>query len=345
MNAPIMPVDALRAGRTANSDPVRDPADGTDDHKENIRHDINDRILGCLIGGAAGDALGYSVEFSSYASIITKYGEDGITAYSVDPVSSKALISDDTQMTLFTAEGLLNQGGDTVENIYKSYKNWLTTQFTGFEDRPRGTGSALMERPELYSRRAPGNTCVDSLSSGMMGSVSYPINRSKGCGGVMRVSSIAFLKENGLFEADKLAARAAAITHGHALGYLPAALLVHIIHKIIYENVGDRLLPELIDESVGEFGEHFAEAPCMSDLISIVSKAITLSANDRADVDNINELGQGWVAEETLAIAIYCALRHQNDFSSGIVAAVNHDGDSDSTGEVAGSILGAYLGA
>ena len=45
-----------------------------------------------------------------------------------------------------------------------------------------------------------------------------------------------------------------------------------------------------------------------------------------------------------MAIAIFCALRHHDDFSEGIIAAVNHDGDSDSTGAIAGNILGAHLG-
>lgn len=50
------------------------------------------------------------------------------------------------------------------------------------------------------------------------------------------------------------------------------------------------------------------------------------------------------MAEETLGIAIYCALRYEKNFSGGIIAAVNHDGDSDSTGAVTGNILGTYLG-
>ena len=62
------------------------------------------------------------------------------------------------------------------------------------------------------------------------------------------------------------------------------------------------------------------------------------------DLDNIHQLGQGGVAEETLAIALYCALRYQDDFSAGMIAAVNHSGDSDSTGAVAGNILGAWVG-
>lgn len=72
--------------------------------------------------------------------------------------------------------------------------------------------------------------------------------------------------------------------------------------------------------------------------------AIELSTNNESDIDNIHKLGEGWVAEETLAIAIYCSLKYKNDFSKGVIAAVNHNGDSDSTGAVTGNILGALLG-
>ena len=160
----------------------------------------------------------------------------------------------------------------------------------------------------------------------------------------MRVSPVAFLNYRSPFELDKLAAQAAAITHGHPLGYLPAALLVHIIHKAIFENESGRPLSELINESIGEFSETFSSAPYLGDLLSLVSKAVELSLNGKDDIDNVSSLGEGWVAEETLAIAIYSVLRHCDDFSAALIAAVNHSGDSDSTGAVAGNILGAYLG-
>ena len=96
--------------------------------------------------------------------------------------------------------------------------------------------------------------------------------------------------------------------------------------------------------------QHFDDtAGCVLDkhldeLICLIDSAIELSENSDSDLDNIHRLGEGWVAEETLAISIYCALRYQKDFSAGIIAAVNHRGDSDSTGAVTGNILGALLG-
>ena len=89
----------------------------------------------------------------------------------------------------------------------------------------------------------------------------------------------------------------------------------------------------------------FPKAKHLHRLTGLVDRAITLSADSKIrDLDAIKELGEGWVAEETLAIAIYCSLKYEHDFEKAIIASVNHSGDSDSTGSVTGNILGAHLG-
>ena len=50
------------------------------------------------------------------------------------------------------------------------------------------------------------------------------------------------------------------------------------------------------------------------------------------------------MAEEALAIALLCALRHEDDLEGTVVTAVNHWGASDSTGAITGNIVGARLG-
>ncbi len=57
----------------------------------------------------------------------------------------------------------------------------------------------------------------------------------------------------------------------------------------------------------------------------------------------IARLGQGWIAEEALAISIYCALVARS-LKHGVILVVNHDGDSDSMGSIAGNLLGAMHG-
>ena len=50
------------------------------------------------------------------------------------------------------------------------------------------------------------------------------------------------------------------------------------------------------------------------------------------------------MGEETIAIAVYCACRHLDDFDAAVRAAVNHGGDSDSTGAVTGNLIGSIVG-
>ena len=71
------------------------------------RNDYLNRIEGCLVGGAAGDALGYPIEFDNIRKIRREFGSEGITKYVLDFATGTAIVSDDTQMTLFTAEGIL----------------------------------------------------------------------------------------------------------------------------------------------------------------------------------------------------------------------------------------------
>ena len=304
-----------------------------------------ERFEGCLIGGAAGDALGYPVEFSSYEGICARYGAQGITSYAADGFSDLALFSDDTQMTLFTAEGLLAAGPDAsratfVRKIHRAYLDWLKTQE---QLPPAGSdGSSLLDEPQLYARRAPGNTCLSALRSHKMGLMEKPLDNSKGCGGVMRVAPVGLFVDDA-DEAAFVAAMAAAITHGHSMGYVPAAALAFIVNRCVY---GDpvslqAVVGECIDRLPTWFDDDRAAA---EDMGRQLARAAELAAGDVPDAANIKVLGEGWVGDEALAIAVYACLRHEDDFGAALVAAVNHDGDSDSTGAIAGNVMGAWLG-
>lgn len=158
----------------------------------------------------------------------------------------------------------------------------------------------------------------------------------------MRIAPVG-LFHRGFWEMEKDAAEIGAITHGHSLGYMPCAFLAHLLHAILEAN-GERSLKDMVMESSDATEKLFPEDPNLHVLLDLVDQAVQLSENSDTDLHNIQKLGKGWVAEETLAIAVYCALRYETDFSSGIIAAVNHSGDSDSTGAVTGNILGAVCG-
>ncbi len=317
-----------------------------------------DKIRGCLIGGAAGDALGYEVEFSREEQIFAKYGDGGITEYSLSP-SGKALISDDTQMTLFTANAVLfadtrcaMRGTCPPLCVFETeaYLDWLYTQQAQYSnsDNAERRVSWLLDIPELYSRRAPGNTCLSALEDIKQNGTSYSFfkekrNNSKGCGGIMRVAPIGCFSGLSPDSVVEEAAQAAAITHSHSLGYMPAAVLAYVINKAIFKRDG-KTLKEIILEAGRAVCEKFRADENAAALYRLIKTAVSLSENAEPDLSNIHLLGEGWVAEETLAVAIYCALKYENDFSRAIITAVNHNGDSDSTGAVTGNILGAWLG-
>ena len=307
-----------------------------------------------MIGLAAGDALGYAVEFSCEKTIFEKYGKCGITGY--DLKNGVAEISDDTQMTLFTATGLLlattrgltrGISGHYETYVNYSYKDWLRTQTEKYENlQDEGYHySWLANVPEMFHRRAPGNTCISAIMDKKDGSIENPINDSKGCGGIMRVAPVGLYREAAQYDGedlDMLGAKIAALTHGHELGYIPAAVLVHIIDKITHENM---TIKEAVDDAMTAVYKLFKGFKHLEEFQDIMAEAIKLAEDPEiSDLDAIHKLGEGWMAEETLAIAIYCALKYPDNFDKAVRTAVNHNGDSDSTGAVAGSIVGAYVG-
>lgn len=315
-----------------------------------------DRAMGCMLGGAAGDALGAPVEFLSRAEIEKRYGKDGILNYEL--TLGKARITDDTQLSMFTAAGLLvalartgsGPGLDSGKRVsflqsYRdivrvAYFDWLITQDEIDEDRMPNTWLGGIR--ELWSRRCPGGTCITEIKNGAHGSVKEPCNDSKGCGGVMRVTPAGIVLAD-FFEPKSIAevgAEIAALTHGHPLGYIPAAALTSIIAAL---HLGAEI-KEAVTDSVKLTLDMFSGAPHIGEFDSVMNFAVNLAAENTSDLEAIEQIGEGWVAEEALVIAVYCALRHKDDFASGIRAAVNHSGDSDSTGAIAGNILGTHLG-
>jgi len=286
--------------------------------------------------------LGAPVEFLHYAQIIQKYGQEGIRVLQTNS-EGLALITDDTQMTLFTAEGILraNTRGNVKgichppAVVFFAYQRWLVTQ--GYQKEAqleRIYNGWLLGVSDLYVSRGPGITCTTALYNKKPGSIEEPLNNSKGCGGVMRVApaGLAFFRDKVFL----MGAEFAALTHGHPSGYLSAGALAKIIFNLIegYELSG------AIEDAMQELAKHKDHEECTDSL----HKALSLVDSGLPDQQAIQQIGEGWVGEEALAIAVYCAMKYPHDLPSALIAAVNHDGDSDSTGAITGNILGAYLG-
>ncbi|MDV3135969.1 ADP-ribosylglycohydrolase family protein [Mycobacterium sp. 29Ha] len=319
-----------------------------------MRPKLRDRFRGCLLGGAVGDALGAPVEFYTRDEILAQFGPQGISGYAA-AYGGIGTITDDTQMTMFTAEGLLRcwvrgclKGLTTHTGVTaNAYLRWLRTQGETtqhgvgvgqpFEDdAPAGW---LYQQHQLHARRAPGNTCVSALQQ--MRGLSQPAdNNSKGCGGVMRVAPVGLfvlrLPSRSLREAFDVGVDLAALTHGHPTGTLSAGFFAGLVYLLAQ---GVSLIDAL---PAAKWILHEIDGHGETLMAVEAAEAAAQSGGNRSDA--IAELGKGWVADEALSIALYCALTAQS-FADGVVAGVNHDGDSDSTGSMAGNLLGAIHGA
>ena len=294
---------------------------------------------GCLLGGAVGDALGAPIEFKTLAEIRAEFGPAGLRDYTM-AYKRLGAVTDDTQMTLFTAEALLRAEhlrhripeARVGEVAWHAYLRWLETQGDVVQRRgiPDEDGWLVRMR-DLHAVRAPGDTCLSALRKGRMGTPEVPINASKGCGGVMRVAPAGFAPG----QPFRIGCELAAITHGHPTGWLSAGYLAQLVH-----DVADGAS---LDEGAVRALDVLRRHPGHEETAGAVEKALWVSRAPRGTAADIETLGQGWVAEEALAIALFSALAAP-DFESALRLAVNHGGDSDSTGAIAGNLLGASLG-
>ncbi|GAA3111788.1 ADP-ribosylglycohydrolase family protein [Streptosporangium carneum] len=327
------------------------------------------RVRGCLLGGGLGDALGAPVEFESIQRIRSQYGSAGVTGLVPDWRGTVGLITDDTQMTLFTVEGLIRantaagpdrqhdagepfpgaaaRGPARAEErgaVRHAYLRWLDTQQHASPPPPDDavrTGR-LREQGWLYSRRAPGNACLSGLRHEQAAAAPFgkpgPINSdSKGCGTVMRSAPFGFHAPDARHAFD-LAAECAQITHGHPTGYLAAGAFAALVHFVMEGQELTRAVRETMDL--------LATYPAHEETTEALRAAVSLAAQGDPTPEKVESLGGAWIAEEALAISVYCALAHPGpgDLRQALLLAVNHSGDSDSTGAVCGNLLGALHG-
>jgi len=305
------------------------------------------RYRGCLLGGAAGDALGAPVEFLDRRQILGRFGPAGIRDFA-PAYGGLGRITDDTQMTLFTAEGLLRhqvslgagQDSTVEEQVAHAYQRWLLTQ--GLKSRAgdiRADGW-LFGHPSLFSVRSPGNTCISALAARDHATDCARVdNHSKGCGGVMRAAPVGLYACSLHLDSEQAfdwGCRVAGLTHGHPTGQLPAGVLAMMVAEL----AGGAPLPRALAAAKAVLRRRWDH----EETLAALEDAETLALGPTAGPAALGVLGQGWVAEEALAVALFCALRAES-LEEGLVMAVNITGDSDSTGAITGNLLGAALGA
>ncbi|MGK5630161.1 ADP-ribosylglycohydrolase family protein [Streptomyces sp. URMC 123] len=306
------------------------------------QQDFRSRVRGCLLGGAIGDALGAGVASASLAEIRAAHGPDGLADY-VPAHGRRGAVTDDTQLTLFTVDGLIRAQvrRDTgawhpPTDVHRAYLRWAATQRDWGPDERRETDGWLAREEWLYARRSPGRACLTGLGDATMGTLDHPKNPdAKDCGAVTRSAPFGLLVGWEPQLVFQLALECATQTHGHPTAGLAAAAFAVIVHGLAR---GDTL-----DSAVRHALALLADRPGHEDTRDALQRALGAVRQGPPTAARVESLGEGGAADAALAVGVYCALVAE-DVRHGLLLAVNHGGPSDSTGAVCGNLLGALHG-
>lgn len=266
-----------------------------------------------LFGLALGDAMGWPVEFKNLNAIQNEYGTLGIQ----EP-PNPALYTDDTQMTTALTEGILDAGVDAP-----------------IDDLMNAIGKRFIEWKYNAPRRAPGTTCMNAVTRFENG---FPwrdagIAGSKGCGSAMRVATIGYMYQHDENRLRHVAHASGLITHGH-----PAAVAASIAGAYLVKLALDGVPPEEYMRRTMQFCDGISDE--FDAAILRVGHVLGWGDEEAA----LRHIGQGWVGEEAVGLAVYCVLRYPDDYVTCMRRAANTNGDSDSIACIAGGIMGARLG-
>jgi ADP-ribosylglycohydrolase len=275
---------------------------------------------GAMVGLAAGDALGYPVEFLHRDKIISTYGRDGVTDFATAPDGHPpGTYSDDTQMSIAVAEGLLETASENIESRMSAIGRHLVAWSKSHEND-----------------RAPGTTCMDGLRRFASGVPwrEAGIRESKGCGSTIRVAPIGLMFWRNTPLLLELARSSALLTHGHDAAIEGAAAAALLVALALKKRTPNEMFRGVMVEC----------APRSPALKACFEKLPELLSQDPGIVLSRDGLGEGWVSEEAVACALYCFWRHPLDYRRAVLMAVNSDGDSDSIACITGGMAGAFNG-
>lgn len=322
-------------------------------------------VHGCLIGGAVGDALGAPVETMSLRRIRDEYGYLGVT-----DEADQLRISEETQLTAFTVEALIRGsvrarakgiGGATLGLLQQGMLVWLRGQVGELPEQPTALHSSLAGHRELVEQRGVANSVYTSLRAAAerreptnpLGTRDRPINNSKGSGALMRSAPCGFgyaADRSGaaLTAIFELGCDTAALTHGHPSGWLPAGVLAALVYQLS-RGIGTKTALERALAELATYPHHEETTAALEAAITLAARTARPARVPRPE--DLETLGEGWIGPEALAIAVYAMLAAETVggpghviVRTGLLLSVNHSGDSDATGSIAGSLLGARYG-
>lgn len=303
---------------------------------------------GCLLGMAAGDALGCAVDDKTLEQILEDYGPNGLMGY--DTADDYAQISTHTQLAALAGNGLLaalsrGKTGEYPRYIALALREWLRSRYShGAED---GNLCWLNRIPAFLRRNNTDSRVTDSLHRERLGTVDAPVNRADTPSALMAPVSVGLFYEQQRMEPGQigvLGAEAAALVCGAPESFLSGAAVAYMIAGIL--QAPEVTLQEQFLQTAniirGQFGKRFPQA---SEVASAISFGVRLSRQSQQQLGDVLEGLKCERASQCLTGAVYACLAHPDSFDDALVAAVNHSGKSAAVAAITGAIMGARLGA
>lgn len=307
---------------------------------------------GCLLGLAAGDAMGYGVDHMTLEQIRKEHGPNGLLGY--DLLNGYAQITSNTQVAAYSCNGLLlglthGQMRGTmlppVRYIAVALQEWARLQ--GYRRDTTVLSHCWVSREEsLRFRRCMDTSMLDLLSQNKLGTMEEQRNRYQGPGALAAAVPVGLFFDPGRLgrkEIQRLGAETVALTHGNPCAFLSGAALAHIISRIAWDNVTDikALTRETIAMLKKRFGGEYRQT---AEVCQHLQTALALAQSPNVTQAQALEQMGCTAAPRVLAGALYACMLHPRSFDECMITAVNHSGASAAVGAVAGAILGAILG-
>jgi ADP-ribosylglycohydrolase len=281
---------------------------------------------GCLLGGAAADARGYGIKSDS-----------------------RDLVSDNTQMTCFTVDGLIWADERAIRRgvyayipcLFYSYQKWYYTQTGNLADKNYEfiLQGEILEWEDLFARRGTGETSIEALAGSIgnkYGTIKNRINNSNGCGSITRVAPIGLYFWKNPEVAFRIGAESSALTHGH----IDAILASGYYAAFIAYGIQGREPEECAEAALSILKKHKDSKACSSKIELAIKKARSQESTTKA----MEKIGGGFTADEVAALATFLTLRYKDDYDGAILAATTFNGNTDSILPITGNAIGTMYG-
>lgn len=272
---------------------------------------LEDKYIGCLLGGAIGDALGFTTENLSRARIKKKFGR--LTDYYVNPTG--AYYTDDTQLTIALAETLIENNGFDRPTFRRKLARWWIV-------------------PPRLSGRSTKNAALKCLLGLKQTGRNVP-----GSSGAMRAAPLGLFyydDEDALFEKTVDCCR---VTHVHNSAIAGALVSTFSVAYCLKQQTFEK----------GAYLAKIADVAAQFDT-EMSQRLLALEAMLDWDEEKVlkklleNSKVFGSPIGDIISTAIYAFIKTPHNYAESVIFCINAGWDTDTMAAINGNTAGAWNG-